>query len=180
MIISVLTTFLGLVGCTLGMVCPVNTVPTTTCVTPSPIMTPPSISTTMTTMLNVHNGYRKTHRVPPLRWNSTVATSAYKWTKSCNITHDRKAIGVWGENILYGKVPISTALHDAPRMWYNEVKTYNYSAPVANHFTQMVWKATSSLGCAYNTCNNTAFVVCRYYPPGNVYGKFKNNVFPSV
>jgi uncharacterized protein YkwD len=131
-------------------------------------------------MLNDHNKYRKMHRAPPLYWNATVAASASKWAKSCKIAHDPKTIGVWGENILYGKVPMSTALYDAPRMWYNEVKTYNYSAPVANHFTQMVWKATTSIGCASKMCNTTAFVVCRYYPPGNVYGKFKYNVLPSV
>jgi len=134
----------------------------------------------MSYLLKEHNKYRKMHNSQPLLWNASVAYSAAAWVNKCNISHDKKLKGVWGENILYGKVPVSKALYDAPRMWYNEVKTYNYSKPVANHFTQMVWNATSSLGCAFKVCNRTSFVVCRYYKPGNVAGQFQKNVLRRV
>ena len=132
----------------------------------------------MSYIVKEHNKYRKMHHVAPLRWNTSAAASAALWANKCNITHDAKTKGVWGENILYGKVPVSQALYDASRMWYNDVKTYNYSKPVANHFTQMVWRNTTSLGCAFKKCNGTTFLVCRYYKPGNVVGQFKKNVFP--
>lgn len=56
------------------------------------------------------------------------------------------------------------------------------------HFSQLVWRETTSVGCARFECNgetadgdeeNAApgwYVVCEYYPPGNVQGRFDENV----
>jgi hypothetical protein len=58
---------------------------------------------------------------------------------------------------------------------------YNYSSPgysgTTGHFTQLVWKATSQIGCAAVTCpdgsiftgygQNSLYLVCEYYVPGN-------------
>jgi hypothetical protein len=62
---------------------------------------------------------------------------------------------------------------------------YNPSNPEAEatlHFTQMVWKSTKQLGCAYVNCapgtifpseyGSTPFHVCEYSPPGNYQGEF--------
>lgn len=50
--------------------------------------------------------------------------------------------------------------------------------------TQMLWKSTTSIGIgilnqvnAYGT-DFHFFVKCWYSPAGNVYGQYKNNVFP--
>lgn len=43
------------------------------------------------------------------------------------------------------------------------------------HFTQVVWKATKRLGCG----QAGKFVVCNYYPAGNVQGQFRDNVAPA-
>ncbi|KAJ3860063.1 CAP domain-containing protein, partial [Lentinula novae-zelandiae] len=44
------------------------------------------------------------------------------------------------------------------------------------HFTQVVWKSTTSVACAIATCNflgnGTGYLVCRYDPPGNYLGQF--------
>lgn len=131
----------------------------------------------MADMLRVHNNDRRVHHAPPLAWNSSVAYVAQAWANRCQIGHDQRAIGTWGENILWGTVPIAQAIYDAPRMWYDESKTYNYAAPTPNHFTQMVWRSTRALGCGKKICpHGTAFVVCRYWPPGNVLGQFAKNV----
>lgn len=69
--------------------------------------------------------------------------------------------------------------------WYNEVKYYDYTAgksltgQVTGHFTQIVWKGTTDLGCASKFCSNLGgtFYVCDYSPPGNYYGQYTNNVF---
>ena len=53
------------------------------------------------------------------------------------------------------------------------------------HFTQLVWVASRSMGCATTTssCNNNhnVYIVCNYSPPGNVAddASFNANVLPS-
>jgi hypothetical protein len=50
------------------------------------------------------------------------------------------------------------------------------------HFTQVVWKATTKVGCAWNTrsCKSNGMnfykFVCEYEAPGNFKDRFKENV----
>jgi len=49
----------------------------------------------------------------------------------------------------------------------------------------MVWKATTAVGCGRERCDGRGgspgwFVVCEYYPPGNVRGGFGENVQERV
>jgi len=71
--------------------------------------------------------------------------------------------------------------------WGNERDMYNYGKPGfsegTGHFTQLVWKSTSSVGCERVDCPKTSdakgwIVVCQYWPPGNVVGGnlFQDNV----
>jgi len=93
----------------------------------------------------------------------------------------------YGENISWG-YPSRSGL-EAIDGWYCEgdPPNYDYDNPkliggwmngcannpnkVNGHFTQVVWKATKSLGCAKNTCslNGQAGTLwaCEYDPPGN-------------
>jgi hypothetical protein len=48
------------------------------------------------------------------------------------------------------------------------------------HFTQMVWDASKEIGVGKaHSKDGRVFVVCNYYPPGNVLGKFRDNVKPK-
>jgi hypothetical protein len=47
-----------------------------------------------------------------------------------------------------------------------QVNGYDYSNPVYGHFTQIVWVATTELGCGVAQCSGGAFYVCQYNPPG--------------
>lgn len=55
--------------------------------------------------------------------------------------------------------------------WYNEVTTYSFSNPgwsgSTGHFTQLVWKDTTSVGCGYNARCAMATYVCQYSPAGD-------------
>jgi hypothetical protein len=70
--------------------------------------------------------------------------------------------------------------------WYNEVTTcpYPYGEPAWDscwgHFTQVVWKNTTEIGCGCkNGCSPWySICVCQYNPPGNYIGQFEENVFP--
>ncbi len=68
--------------------------------------------------------------------------------------------------------------------WYDEVKLYNFSNPgfsmQTGHFTQVVWKNSSKLGCGKaKAADSKVFVVCNYDPPGNFQGRFPQNVEPA-
>jgi hypothetical protein len=59
---------------------------------------------------------------------------------------------------------------------------YNSSNPQPSHYTQVIWKGSKQLGCAYVNCTagtifptmygQTPFHICEYYPAGNVIGWF--------
>jgi hypothetical protein len=53
------------------------------------------------------------------------------------------------------------------------------------HFTQLVWKATEQVGCSRTQCDGKGnapgwFVVCEYWPRGNIVGAFKENVQAQI
>lgn len=62
---------------------------------------------------------------------------------------------------------------------------YNYSSPgfseQTGHFTQLVWKATTAVGCGSRLCGTRGwYLVCEYWPRGNVVGQFAEQVDPQV
>jgi hypothetical protein len=91
-----------------------------------------------------------------------------------------------GENLDLGYSPVITSVNG----WGLERTQYDWSNPgfseATGHFTQLVWKATTSVGCGRTNClgennlpnNPDYFVVCQYYPPGNIVnpGFFAANV----
>jgi uncharacterized protein YkwD len=81
--------------------------------------------------------------------------------------------GKYGENLGLGYT--TTGVVDA---WYDEKSYYNPSSPAASHFTQVVWKSTTKLGCAKITCDNIwgQYTICSYDPAGNVGGQYAANV----
>jgi hypothetical protein len=59
------------------------------------------------------------------------------------------------------------------------------------HFTQIVWKSTTAVGCYTADCSSSGlqnvggnvqpyFTVCNYAPPGNFIGQFAPNVGVSI
>jgi hypothetical protein len=68
-------------------------------------------------------------------------------------------------------------------MWYDEVKDYDFNAARfgmnTGHFTQVVWKGTTELGCGIALGRSWIYGVCHYGPPGNVIGAFRENVLPK-
>ena len=90
-----------------------------------------------------------------------------------------------GENMAEGYTNITNAV-DA---WGNERAHYNFHKPSFSegtaHFTQLVWKHTTTVGCGRVNCNGQNGVegwllVCEYWPPGNVGGEFAQEVEMQV
>ncbi|XP_006824655.2 uncharacterized protein LOC102808983 [Saccoglossus kowalevskii] len=69
--------------------------------------------------------------------------------------------------------------------WYSEVANYDFSTnsakpgKTAGHFTQVIWKASTELGCGVGTSEKPwgpkFFVVCQYRVAGNIFD-FATNV----
>lgn len=146
-----------------------------------------------------HNEYRALHGVPPLRWSDAIAKYAESRARTraqeegLSAGHSGLASG-YGENLYWGgssgagsAVPSAKAIvEQATQSWYNELKDYSYASPgfspQVGHFTQMVWKGTTEVGCAVLNVKGSqwleTYVVCDYQPPGNVVGQFPANVPP--
>ena len=61
-------------------------------------------------------------------------------------------------------------------LYYEDPKNYEISA----HFTQLVWKSTKLLGCGISCNIYKCYVVCKYYPAGNIINEYEKNViFPD-
>lgn len=155
---------------------------TYTAVTSTISTTPAATSTSSdfaTAMLNEHNAKRELHtNTPDLTWSDTLATYAQNYADEydCSgaLTHSG---GSYGENLALGYG--TTGAVDA---WYNEISSYDFSNPgfssSTGHFTQVVWKSTSQVGCGIKTCGNEwgDYIVCSYESAGNVIGYFAENV----
>ena len=92
--------------------------------------------------------------------------------------NDNQPLGV---NIYNGDKKISP--EDICKEWYNENKFYNYDIDKfqkkAIHFTQIVWKNTIEVGFAFTSKKSIKCIgVALYYPAGNIFDEFKDNVKP--
>ena len=135
-------------------------------------------------LLNAHNGYRAKHCVPNLTWSADLAAAAQAWASGCKMNGSAFVhSGVPGENLHWAYPPGSQAASAAVDSWYNEIGAYNFNNPgfgsTTGHFTQVIWRASTQLGCAKATCGNYDYWVCRYAPAGNVTGQFPANVPPA-
>ncbi|OAL53465.1 PR-1-like protein [Pyrenochaeta sp. DS3sAY3a] len=138
-------------------------------------------------VLDVTNTYRKQHNATGLQWNETLAGFAEEWAGECGFVHSG---GPYGENLAAGYPNASASII----AWGQERELYNFQggefSPETGHFTQLVWKTTSQVGCARTECNGGQaggrgdapgwFVVCEYAPAGNVIGTFRDNVQDQV
>lgn len=126
-------------------------------------------------IVDYHNQVRAQHGAPAMVWNSTIAQFASDYLASDNCVFKHSG-GPYGENIAMGYSDTLSAME----AWYDEYTLYDYAAgqfsSSTGHFTQMVWVDTTSVGCALDACDGRPFLVCEYYPRGNVIGYFTENV----
>ena len=134
-------------------------------------------------MLAARNRWRKTVGVPPLAWSAGLAASAQKWAdhlrehNECRMQHS-KPDGQYGENLYWGS---ALAWSDGRRevQKAGERADYDYrsnscaAGKMCGHYTQVIWKTTTTIGCAVAVCEDSReqIWVCRYQPPGNWVGK---------
>ncbi|KAF7352500.1 hypothetical protein MVEN_01214900 [Mycena venus] len=124
--------------------------------------------------LAAHNSVRVGHGAVDLVWNDTLADAASSWAQTCQLKHsDGKLLDTpYGENIVAGTgdFPITKAM----QQFLLDESDYDPANPTYNHFTQVVWKSTTQLGCAVASCSGifdpnlglASYYVCLYDPAG--------------
>ncbi len=132
-------------------------------------------------LLAAHNRYRLQAGVPPLVWDETLAAGAAAYGPALaargSLTHSPRAQrpGI-GENLWMG-----TAGAYAPEFgvdaWGSERAMYRDGVFPAvsstgnwldvSHYTAMIWRTTTRVGCAIHRSGRWDYLICRYSPSGN-------------
>ena len=149
-----------------------------------PRSTGPALAPYAQQFIDAHNQHRAKHCAAPLTWSIKLAVVAEGWAKSlkdagCKFEHSKNP---YGENLAAGTT--GTLPPDAVvDMWYDEVAKYPFPnggfSMATGHFTQVVWRNTTEVGCGVAQCNGMDIWVCNYNPYGNVTGEFKTQVLPQ-
>lgn len=131
-------------------------------------------------ILRVHNTQRRTVGVPPLRWDEALAVTALQCAQqlaaSRQFHHCRSGENLWmgtaGRYLPAEMVELwATERHDFQNGIFPAVSR-NSSWQAVGHYTQMVWRTTTTLGCAVATGGDgLTRLVCHYAPPGNIIGR---------
>jgi len=145
-------------------------------------------------MLAMHNQARSAVNVPDMKWSASLTKTAQSYANKlakngCGLVHSRTN-GI-GEN-LYWASPITQTVTSpngnkqtsvrpqnitastVVKAWADEKQDYDAETnscavgKVCGHYTQLIWKSTTQVGCAKGMCPDSAQIwVCHYAPPGN-------------
>jgi hypothetical protein len=135
-------------------------------------------------LLAAHNAERAAVGAAPLAWDPALAASAAAYgpalVASGGLQHASAEVRAGqGENLWRG----TRGAYSLERMvadWASEksmfrpgifpnVSTTGNWAQVA-HYTQIIWPTTTRLGCAIHESARWDYLICRYWPQGNVNG----------
>lgn len=125
--------------------------------------------------------------LPSLAWDPALAEIAATWAAKCVDTEDPVGLidhdpdrttgsgyQYVGENI-FGSGGTHATAQMAVSNWMDEQADYNYTnnscSGICGHYTQIVWRGTTHLGCALHNCPGLTYgssIVCDYGPGGNV------------
>ena len=183
---------------------PAPTTPTTTTCAYGPIQeltkkpgvkgTP--LSFNLNCFLKSHNDKRCLHGSSPLDWDEKLSKQSQEYAEKCEWKHSGMD-GV-GENLaMYASSSKSALLRDNPAKtsmegWYDrELPKYDFNNPgfasATGHFTQVVWKSTTKVGCGVALCPagsvsryQSVYTVCQYSPQGNYLRQFNANVLRNT
>ena len=130
-------------------------------------------------VIHTHNDLRAKVDVPPLSWSPELAELAQEWADELSrrgnrsLDHRDDRPSGTGENAAAGGA-VDTMLD----LWSEEENNYNPSTgqcrpgTTCDHYSQMVWRNTTEIGCGIAPHRGYRRVmVCNYSPPGNFVGE---------
>jgi uncharacterized protein YkwD len=130
-------------------------------------------------LLAAQNSYRASLGLAPLRWSDGLAASAQRWADHLAAIGRLEHSGS-GQNLAMATSG-TRSLAQLVALWGSE-KAYfvNGDFPAISttgdwmkvgHYSQMVWRATTEVGCGFARSHGRDVLVCDYDPPGNVMGE---------
>lgn len=142
--------------------------------------------------------HRTNHSAPAISWSPSLAQIAADEAAVCYFAHNvTGGGGGYGQNIAAGVAPNGVAVIISDLFYNGEVNYFAGNYGLANpnftnfehwgHFSQVVWKASTSVGCATVDCSASGlggigsgvapwFTVCNYESPGNFGGEYADNI----
>lgn len=135
-------------------------------------------------ILAAHNAVRLGAGVAPLRWDNQLGTQAAKYAVELAMTGrfahaSASARNGTAENLWMGTRGAFT-VEAMVGGWVSEKRLFragvfphvsrNGNWHDIGHYTQMIWPSTQRVGCALATSASAEYLVCRYWPAGNVIG----------
>ena len=135
-------------------------------------------------ILALHNRERVAVGAPPLAWDPILAASAASYGPALaslgRLQHSpRENRPGQRENLAMGSTGYY-GIEDLVAFWIAEKRNFQPGMfpdvsrtgqwkDVA-HYTQMIWKGTTNIGCALYRDRGRDYLICRYSPPGNANG----------
>lgn len=140
--------------------------------------------------LAAHNEERDEFGVLPLRWSDELAAEALVWAEALATDEQMRHSTTEGRDGRGENLWMGTAGYYTPEQMighFAEEKQYFFTGRFpevsktgdwgdVGHYTQVVWPATREVGCATARGERYDFLVCRYWPAGNVMGQ---RIFPG-
>lgn len=123
-----------------------------------------------------HNRIRADVGLGPIAWNDTIAAGAQKHADTCKFEHspnNQRQFGskILGENLAYGSPYDGFTDKKMVDMWEDEKAFYTYPQGPSEskkgetgHYTQIVNKNVTEIGCGCAKCGRSKMCVCRYNP----------------
>jgi len=132
-------------------------------------------------VLAVHNKYRAELEIPPLVWSETLEAHATQWAnylarsggKLCHSKYPGEGENLWtGTANYYSNT--QKVEYWASRKKFFKSGIFPYVSTTGNwldvgHYSQMIWRRTTEVGCAKASAGTQDVFVCRYAPPGNIF-----------
>jgi hypothetical protein len=138
-------------------------------------------------LLAAHNRERVAAGLPNLAWDEALAADARQWGEQLaakgDLEHedeDPESEDPEGENLWLGTRGAYTP-EEMVGMWIEEKKDFRPGIFPDNsrtgrfedvgHYTQLMWRATGTVGCAVADGHPYEILVCRYREAGNMEGE---------
>ena len=137
------------------------------------------------------NKFRALNQAPPMNYNNSISSFSKQWSNYLltNNLFQHSGTQLYGENLAYFQgygTDIVTLIKMSIDAWYNEISAYDFKNPgfseATGHFTCLVWISSTDFGIGISIDNKTqkAIISMNTSPPGNVIGKFQQNVLPTI
>jgi pathogenesis-related protein 1 len=153
---------------------------------PEPAKPEPALAAEAQAFLAAHDSHRAavdpapSTPLPAMRWSDELAAHARSVASQCRFEHSQTD---YGENLSArtGTATPAEIVLDwvAEREHYDAKRNRCEPGEVCGHYTQVVWRESTELGCATVSCSSGspfgggdwAMTVCNYAPAGNYSGQ---------